>query len=232
MHLDRPLLEGRFLRRYKRFFVDVELPSGDVLVAHCPNTGSLKGCLTVGARVWLRDSADPSRKLRYTWQAIEADNTWVNVDTGLPNAALRAAVLAGQIPELLGYASVRNEVKYGASSRIDLLLEDAGRPPCYVEIKNTTLAEGGVARFPDAVTERGRKHLTELVEMVRQGARAVQFFFVSRADVERFRPADDIDPAYAQALRQAAAQGVELLAYRARLSPQALEIDQRLRIEL
>lgn len=232
MRLDRPLLEGRFLRRYQRFFVDVELPSGEVLVAHCPNTGSLKGCLTVGARVWLRDSQDPARKLRYTWQAIEANQTWVNVDTGLPNQALRSAVEAAEVPELRGYARLRSEVKYGQNSRIDLLLEDDARPPCYIEIKNTTLAENGLARFPDAVTSRGKKHLEELVEVVRNGARAVQFFFVSRADVESFRPADDIDPAYGAALRQAAKSGVELLAYRTRLSPTALELDQRLPIEL
>jgi sugar fermentation stimulation protein A len=232
MRIDAPLLEGRFLRRYKRFFADVELDDGTVVTAHCPNTGSLAGCKVEGAPAWLRDSGDPKRKLRHSWQAIRIGRTWVNVDTNLPNRAVRTWTEAGKLPELAGYASVRPEVKYGTGSRIDLLLEDEGRPPCYVEVKNTTLAEDGAGLFPDAVTARGLKHLGELVEVVRQGARAVQFFFVSRNDVDRFRPADAIDPAYSAALREAAAAGVEVVAYAVHVRRDGLRPAHALEIEL
>jgi sugar fermentation stimulation protein A len=232
MRLEAPLLEARFKRRYQRFFVECELPSGELVTAHCANTGSLAGCLEPGAAVWLRDSQDDQRKLRYSFQAIRPGSAWVNVDTSLPNAVVAEAIPAGLIPELGGYASLRREVRYGVNSRIDLLLEGHGRPPCYVEVKNTTLARDLEARFPDAVTERGRKHLSELTEVVRQGGRGVQFFFVSRGDVQSFAPADDIDPAYGRALRDAAAAGVELLAYAARVTPQALEVERRLPIRL
>jgi sugar fermentation stimulation protein A len=226
-----PLL-ARFLRRYKRFFAEVELPDGSRLTAHCPNTGSLAGCLVPGARVWLRDSGNAARKLRHTWQAIELDGTWVNVDTSLPNRVVAAAVRAGRVPELAGYAALRTEVAYGRSSRIDLLLEDPRRGTCHVEIKSTTLVDGPAALFPDAVTERGTKHLTELARLARAGHRAVQFFFVNRADVTRFRPADTIDPTYTRALRRAAKAGVELLACTARVEPDRLEILAPLPIEL
>jgi sugar fermentation stimulation protein A len=233
MQIGLPTLEGRFVRRYKRFFADVELSEGTLITAHCPNTGSLKGCLVEGARAVLRDSGDLERKLRYVWQAIEVDGTLVNVDTGLPNRAVHEAVLAGAIPELAGYDEARREVRYGENSRIDLLLSKRrSKKLCYVEVKNTTLAQGRTALFPDAVTERGRKHLGELAAMVSQGHRAVQFFFVSREDAREFAPADEIDPAYGAALREAAREGVELLAYSARVSPSSLELHRRLRLRL
>ncbi len=232
MRLEAPLLEGKFVRRYKRFFVDVELENGEILTAHCPNTGSLEGCKEAGSPVWLRDSQNEKRKLRHTWQAVQIGRSWVNVDTGLPNHVVRHAVENGKVPELTGYASVRPEVKYGTGSRIDLLLEDENRPPCYVEIKNTTLARGKVALFPDAVTSRGLKHLGELIEVVENGGRAVQFFFVSRADVTSFRPADDVDPAYTRALREAEAAGVEILAYTAKVARDRLALSKPLPIDL
>ncbi len=226
------MLEGRLIRRYKRFLADVELPDGSVITAHCPNTGNLLGCQEPGSRVVLRDSQNPKRKLRYTFQSIQVGRALVNVDTSLPNAVVGEAVERGRIPELAGYAGARREVPYGRGSRIDLLLTSAAGELCYVEVKSTTLVRGQTALFPDAVTERGRKHLGELVSMVREGHRAVQFFFVSRAGVRRFGPADDIDPAYGEALRSAASQGVELLAYSARVRPDRLEIHRRIPVEL
>jgi sugar fermentation stimulation protein A len=233
MRIEQPILEGRFLRRYKRFFADVELPDGTLVTAHCPNTGSLLGCLEEGRRAVLRDSQDPKRKLRYTLQAIQVGRSLVNVDTSLPNLVVHEAVLAGTVPELAGYDEVRREVPYGESSRIDLLLTRPRSPArCYVEVKSTTLAEGHTALFPDAVTTRGRKHLGELAGVVAAGHRAVQLYFISRADVRRFAPADAIDPAYGAALREAARAGVELLAYCARVRPGSLELHRRLPIEL
>lgn len=232
MRFPEPPLAGRFLRRYKRFFADVELEDGSVLVAHCPNTGSLLGCLEPGAPVWLRDSGNPARKLRHTWQAVRIGRAWVNVDTALPNRVVAEAVERGLVAELSGYASVRREVPYGKGSRIDLLLEDEARGSCHVEVKSTTLARGAVALFPDAVTERGRKHLDELARLARSGRRAVQFFFVSRGDVHTFRPADDIDPDHGRALRRAVRAGVELVARRTLVRARSLELGEALGIEL
>jgi sugar fermentation stimulation protein A len=228
---DAPI-EGRLVRRYQRFFAEVELAGGERLVAHCPNTGSLLGCLAPGSRVWLRDSGNPARKLRYTWQAVRVGRAWVNVDTALPNRVVAEAVRAGRVPELAGYARVRREAPYGRGSRIDLLLEDDERGTCHVEVKSTTLVEGGVALFPDAVTERGTRHLAELARLARAGKRAVQFFFVSRPDVVAFRPADAIDPDYGRALRRAVLAGVEVLAYAARVEARRLELARTLRLDL
>jgi sugar fermentation stimulation protein A len=227
----RPLA-ARLVRRYQRFFAEVELADGARLVAHCPNTGSLLGCLAPGNAAWLRDSNDPARKLRFTLQALCVGRVWVNVDTSLPNRVVAEAVAAGQLPELAGYARLRREVPYGRGSRIDLLLADDARGTCHVEVKSTTLTEGALALFPDAPTERGQKHLDELTRLARAGRRAVQLFFVNRADVARFAPADAIDPAYGRALRRAAAAGVELLAYAARVEPRRLELLHPLPIEL
>lgn len=232
MEITQPVAIGRFQRRYKRFLTDVEMEDGEVVVAHCPNTGSMKGCLEEGARVVLRDSQDPKRKLRYTFQTIEVNGGWVNVDTGLPNALAHEAIEAGLIEELAGYAEARREVKYGSNSRIDVLLtaEDGAR--CYVEVKNTTLAEGDVALFPDAVTARGLKHLEELAQVVADGHRGVMLFCVSRSDVARFAPADEIDPKYGAKLREVAAAGVEVLAYSTEVAPDRFELGKRLEVSL
>lgn len=232
MQIELPTIEGRLVRRYKRFLADVKGPDGKVLVAHCPNTGSLKGCLEEGARVVLRDSQDAKRKLRYTLQSIEVNGSWVNVDTGLPNALVTEAIKEGLIKDLAGYDSVRREVKYGKSSRIDVLLERDGGERCYVEVKSTTLVEGTQARFPDAVTKRGLKHLMELRDMVREGHRAVIFFCVSRSDVTTFAPADDIDPAYGKALREVVAQGVDAMAWSTHVEPDRFSLLKPLAIEL
>jgi sugar fermentation stimulation protein A len=227
-----PPLEGRLVRRYQRFFAEVELEGGERLVAHCANTGSLIGCQEPGSRVWLRDSGNAARKLRFTWQAVRVGRAWVNVDTSLPNRVVAEAVAAGAVPELAGYAGLRREVPYGLGSRIDLLLEDRARGTCHVEVKCTTYAVGSLALFPDAVTERGTRHLGELARLARAGRRAVQLFFVSRADVRGFRPAEEIDPEYARALRRAARAGVEVLAYRARVEARRLELADPLPIDL
>ena len=232
MQIEKPVVLGRLVKRYKRFLTDVTMEDGSLVTAHCPNTGSMKGCLEEGARVVLRDSEDPKRKLRHTFQTIEVGGTWVNVDTGLPNALAYEAVEAGLIEELTGYESLRREVKYGTGSRIDLLLEDETRGKAYVEVKNTTLAEGNLAKFPDAVTSRGLKHLHELARVVEEGHRGVMLYCISREDVTRFTVADEIDPAYGKALREVAEAGVELIAYSTKVTPTSFELHRRLKIEL
>lgn len=232
MLITAPPLIGRFRRRYKRFFAEAELEDGSILTAHCPNTGGLLGCLVEGARVILRDSGNPKRKLRHTWQAIELDGTWVNVDTLLPNHVVREAIEEARVPALVGYETLRTEVPYGDRSRIDILLSDPDKPDCYIEVKSTTLVEGQTALFPDAVTERGRKHLGELAKVVEAGHRAVQLFLISRGDVTSFRPADKIDPAYSQALREVAARGVEVLAYTSLVSKTEMRLLDEIPVEL
>ena len=239
----QPLQEGIFLRRRKRFFADVRLPDGREVVAHCANTGSMKGLALSGcpARVSFLD--DPKRKLKWTLQQLYVDNTWVMVHTALPNRLVEAAVLAGEVPELVGYAEVRRERRYGQrNSRIDLELSgradtpvfvrggEAGEPVCFVEIKNVTLVEGTKALFPDAVTERGRKHLEELLDMASDGHRSVLFLHVARGDVETFEPARDIDPAYAEAFDRARQGGVEMLAYTLDVREDGLSLARRITI--
>ena len=229
MKFPRPLVEGRLLRRYKRFLADVQLPDG-VVTASCPNTGSLMGCCEAGNRVWLSESDSTTRKYRHTWELVEVGKTLVGINTGLPNALVGEAIAGGVIPELTGYAERRREVAYGEErSRIDWVLEAPDRPPCYVEVKNVTAAATrGVALFPDCVSERGTKHLRELVRLKAQGLRPVQIYCVQREDVKEVRPADGIDYEYGQALREAIARGVEVLAYRAEITPGEIRLATRI----
>jgi len=227
MQIEAPLQRARLVRRYKRFLADVTLEDGTQLTVHCPNPGRMIGCQEEGAEVILRDSENPKRKLRWTLQSIRVGATWVNLDTHLANPVVEAAVREELIPELTGYDSLRREVPYGQNSRIDLLLEAADRPPCYVEVKSTTYVDGDLALFPDAVTARGLKHLHELREMVQAGNRSVLLFLIGRDDARRFAPADSIDPAYAQGFRAALDAGVEMLPYLSRVRPDSIDIMRR-----
>jgi len=229
MNFPDTLLHGRLLRRYKRFLADVELDSGETVIAHCANPGSMMGLAQAGAEVWLSPARNPARKLKYSWELTCADGHLVGINTSMPNGIVADALGSGQIPELIGYPELRREVRYGKNSRIDILLEGAGRPPCYVEVKNVTLKRGPeAAEFPDSVTARGTKHLEELALMAAGGARAVMFYLVQRADCLRLEIATDIDPAYDEALHRALSQGVEVLCYSCTLSSKAIELDRRL----
>lgn len=226
------LIPGRLIKRYKRFLADIELADGSVVTAHCPNSGSMLGCDLPGSPVMLSRSAKPDRKLPYTWELVLTEGHWVGLNTMLPNRLAEEAIQDGTISELQGYAHLRREVPYGNErSRIDILLEgESGR--CYVEVKNVTLVEGGLALFPDAVTERGQKHLRELMEVVRQGDRSVLLFTVQRGDGGEVAPADRIDPVYGRLLREAATNGVEVLAYRAVVNPLEIRLTERLPVTL
>ena len=231
MRMPADLLQGTLLRRYKRFLADVRLPDGETVTAHCPNSGSMKGCNTPGSPVLLSRSENPRRKLAFTWEMIRIGRVWVGVNTHTTNLLAREGIEKGVVEELQGYASLRREVRFGANSRLDFLLTGAtGR--CYVEVKNVTLVEGGVARFPDAVTLRGQKHLDELVRARRMGHRAAMLFVVQRGDARAVAPADDIDPAYGAGLRRAVRSGVEALAYRARVTRKEIALRRRLPVLL
>ncbi len=233
MRFTRELIPATLLRRYKRFLADVELAGGEVLTVHCPNPGRMTSCAEPGRPVWISDSRNPRRKLRYTLEMIRMGRTWVGVNTANPNPATAGFIRRGRIEELSGYDQVETEVTAG-DSRIDLRLRDGsgGRPDCWVEIKSSTLRAGEHEAFPDAVTERGRKHLARLAALAAGGERAVIFYFVGRADCRRFRPADEVDPAYGAALRAAVDAGVEPLAYRMRFSRRRIELVDRLPVDL
>jgi sugar fermentation stimulation protein A len=229
MRFAAPLVPATLVKRYKRFLADVVLPSGDTVTVHCANPGSMIGLDAVGARVWLSKSNNPNRKLAHSWELIEVDfgggAELVGINTSHPNALAAEAIAAGAIPELVGYRTIRREVKYGRNSRVDFLLEDLGRPPCYVEIKNVHLMrQPALAEFPDAVTKRGAKHLGELGDMVAAGARAVMLYLIQIGSARAFRLARDIDPAYGRAFDTARAAGVEAIAYRCGISCEGIEV--------
>jgi sugar fermentation stimulation protein A len=218
LEFPQPLSRAVFVRREKRFLVHAELSGAGPVVAHTNNTGSMRGCLTPGAPVWLSPATNPARKLRWSLELVEtvggafpgvAGGVLVGVNTALANRLAEEALAAGLVPELAGFADLRREVKYGSrGSRADFLLTDAGGARTWVEVKNVSLAEDGHARFPDAPTARGRKHLLELTERVREGEGAALVFCVQRGDARSVGPADDIDPDYGRLLREAAAAGV------------------------
>lgn len=235
MQFPTPLVEGTLLRRYKRFFAEVLLDDGQTVTAHVAATGSMKGCSDPGSRVGVLFQPDPKRTLRWSLELVQNDGIWIAVNTARPNRVVEEAIQSAVIPELRGYGSMRREVKYGTNSRIDLLLESGEldpKPPCYVEVKGVTMIEGRRGLFPDAVTERGTKHLLELQSVAGQGARAVLFFLVLRSDCACVAPADAIDPLYAQTLRQVAQQGVEVLAYATRSDNNGIVLTHRVPVVL
>jgi sugar fermentation stimulation protein A len=219
------LLEGKLLKRYKRFFADIELTSGDQITAHCPNTGPMTGVCHIGGRVMVSYAPSPKRKLAYTWELAEVKEplpTWVGVNTALPNRVIRAALTAHLFPELAPYESVQSEVPYGADrkSRVDFLLTGAATS-IYVEVKNTTWAREQVALFPDTVTTRGQKHLRELTALL-PTARAVMLYFINRGDCDTFAPGEQADPEYAELLHRGLEKGLEVLPCRFQVTPEGV----------
>ncbi|WP_313285106.1 DNA/RNA nuclease SfsA [Stutzerimonas kunmingensis] len=235
MRFAQPLEQGRLVRRYKRFLADIITDEGEALCIHCPNTGSMLNCMSEGARVWFQRSNDPKRKLPGTWELVETpQGRLACVNTARANPLVEEALLNGQIAELAGFTTLKREVAYGVeNSRVDFRLDYAGTA-AFVEVKSVTLgfAETPVAAFPDAVTTRGARHLRELATLARAGVRAVQLYCVNLSGIEAVRPAEEIDPAYAAALREAQAAGVEVLAYGVDISVEELRIAGRLPVLL
>ena len=230
------LVSATLIRRYKRFLADVELADGSVTTVHVANPGAMIGLQAAGARVWLSKSPSKTRKLPFSWELIEADfgngPELVGVNTMHPNAIVAEALAANAIPELAGYDTIRREVKYGAASRVDFLLEHPSRPPCYVEVKNVhMMRQPSLAEFPDSVTARGARHLDELAAMVAAGARAVMLFVVQIGSSSGFALARDIDPAYGRAFDKARAAGVEAIAYTCRIDHDGIVLAGRVPIQ-
>ncbi|NMF85576.1 DNA/RNA nuclease SfsA [Nodosilinea sp. P-1105] len=219
-----PLYPGILVKRYKRFLADIELETGELITAHCPNTGPMTGILHIGGRVQVSHSNDPKRKLAYTWELAEVKDTvptWVGVNTALPNRVVKSMLEHRLLPELGDYTTIRPEVRYGGDnkSRTDFVVsDDDAQTSTYIEVKNTTWAQGTLALFPDTVTTRGQKHLKELMALM-PSARGVMLYFINRGDCTTFAPGDAADPTYGKLLRQAIAQGVQVLPCRFEVTP-------------
>ncbi|MAY43599.1 MULTISPECIES: DNA/RNA nuclease SfsA [unclassified Neptuniibacter] len=228
------LIQGTLIKRYKRFLADITLESGEEVTVHCPNTGSMKNCADPGSRVWVLDSQNPKRKYPLGWEIVEVEGRYMAcVNTGRANKLVKEAIENGVVSSLQGYASLRQEVKYGENSRIDLLLEDEKKGRAWVEVKNVTLLEeDNWGSFPDAVTARGAKHLRELMAMVEQGDRAVMLFCVPHTGIKKVRPADHVDPEYGRLLREAKRVGVEVIAYGADIDEHHVTLARELPVEL
>ncbi|MAB99214.1 MAG: DNA/RNA nuclease SfsA [Pseudomonadaceae bacterium] len=235
MHFEPPLESARLIKRYKRFLADIETDSGELMTIHCANTGSMLNCMSEGGRVWFSRSNDPKRKLPGSWEIGETPHGRLAcINTARANALVEEALNAGVIGELAGFTALKREVPYGEErSRIDFRLEYPGGA-AYVEVKSVTLgfADTDVAAFPDARTERGAKHLRELATLARQGVRAVQLYCVNLSEITAVRAAEEIDPGYASALKEAMAAGVEVLAYGVEISPQGIRVSHRLDVQL
>lgn len=230
------LVNGHIVRRYKRFLADVTLDGGARITAHCPNTGAMSTCWEPGAPVQVSFSDNPKRKYPWTLERVDMGGGWIGVNTLRTNGVIAEAVTEGGIPKLSGYRRLRREAPFevtgAASGRLDLLLQDGDWPDAWVEIKNVTLLDEPRLRFPDAVSERGRKHLDLLLAAVHRGYRGVVLFAVNRPEGDRFSPATGIDPAYARRLREVGAAGVEILAVRIRHFEEGMEVSGPVPVEL
>ena len=212
MKFSNKLIKAKFVKRYKRFFSDHILEDGKLVTAHCPNTGAMTGVAKEGITSWLSPSNNPKRKLKWTWELTQENNTIVGVNTHSPNKIIQEAINNNEIKELLNYKTLKREVKYGTNSKIDIFLQDEKKADCYVEIKNVHLSrKKGIAEFPDGITSRGTKHLKELAHVVQSGCRAVMLYLIQRNDCNFFKIAVDIDEVYAKEFINALNAGVEII---------------------
>ena len=230
MQFLKPLVHGKLIKRYKRFLSDVELDSGEIVIAHCTNSGSMKTCIEEGAEVYLTHVDDPKRKTKYTWEMIRINGDWIGINTGIPNVLVYEAIRDQQIEGLNTYIEAKREVSF-EDSRFDVFAKN-DLEACFIEVKNVSMKVGDYARFPDAVTTRGKKHLETLIRVKESGMRAVMFYVIQRSDVSVFGPAYDVDPKYAETLKKAVANGVEVFAYQAKVTPQGIDLVKQLPVDL
>jgi len=230
MTFEQKLVPGKLIRRYKRFLADVELENGEVVIAHCTNSGSMKTCLEENAPVYLTPVNDPKRKTRFTWEMIYMNGGWIGINTSIPNKLAYEAIVNGSIEKLQGYTFVKPEVKF-TDSRFDIYAENENEK-CFIEVKNVSMKVGKYARFPDSVTTRGKKHLDTLMEAKKQGYRAVMLYIIQRSDIEIFGPAWDIDKTYAQTLVKAFHAGIEIIPLVASVNSDSIEIEKEIAFDL
>ncbi len=221
------LMPAKLIKRYKRFLADVVLTDGSTMTVYCPNTGSMRSCSTPGSRVMISKSNNSKRKYQYTLEMIDVGTGWIGINTSLTNSIVAEAIGLGIIDELQDVDAIHTEVKTSAHTRLDLMVEK-GDKKIFIEIKNCSLVEEGVAMFPDAVTSRGTKHLLELAELVRQGNDGIIFYLVQRMDAQLFKPAAHIDPVYAETLQKVRRQGVKIAVYQAKADESGIEVTRKL----
>jgi sugar fermentation stimulation protein A len=231
MQFTTPLIHGRLIKRYKRFLADIELENGDIITAHCPNTGTMLSCSTPGSPVALSVSDNSSRKYAHTLEMVQDNATWVGVNTAKTNALVGEAILTGKIKEFGVVKEIKREVKTSAHTRLDLQV-CSEKEDIYIEVKNCSLAQDNCAMFPDAVTTRGTKHLNELMRLTKEGKKSCIFFLVQRMDADSFTPATHIDELYSRTLKEAKRNGVMVLAYQAEVTPTGIEVKRSLPLKL
>ena len=230
MIFDTELVHGKLIKRYKRFLADISLDNGDIITAHCTNSGSMKSCIEVGASVYLTPNDDPSRRTKFTWEMIHINGDWVGVNTLMPNKLAFEGITNNSIDKLAGYNFAKREVKF-SDSRFDIYAEN-DTEKCFIEVKNVTMKSENYALFPDAVTSRGLKHLKTLVEVKRSGIRDVMLYIIQRTAVDTFGIAKSIDPKYNSGLLRAISEGVEVIAMQAKVSPQEIILQKELPINI
>lgn len=232
MKFNQPLQRANLVRRYKRFLADVDLPDGELLTVHCPNSGSMLGCREPGIEVCISQSDNPKRKYLHTLELVRPGKSWIGINTSRTNSLVREALENGVIKEIPSISTIQSEVKTSAHTRLDFLIHTHEKEKIYLEVKNCTMAEGSRAMFPDAVTERGTKHLNELMGLKKSGHGAAVLFCVQRSDTNCFVPASGIDPLYTETLRKAKDEGVLVLAYQAKVSTTEIRIVRSLPVDL
>jgi len=225
MKFKHQLVSGKLIRRYKRFLADVELDTGEVVIAHCTNSGSMKTCIEEGAQVYLSPNSDPNRKTKFTWEMIFMNGGWIGINTIIPNALVYNSIVNNEIKEISGFYNVKREVKFG-NSRLDIFAENETEK-CFIEVKNVSMKVGDFARFPDSITSRGKKHLESLMEAKLKGYRAVMVYVIQRGDIQQFGPAWDIDPEYSKTLLKAVDSGIEVIPIVAKVSPEEIVISHK-----
>ena len=235
MELKSPLIKAKLIKRYKRFLADATLEDGSTVTAHCPNTGSMKGFSDPGSIIWLSAANNPKRKLKYTWELYEEKpyGNLIGINTNLTNKIVLEALKLHKIKDLKEYSNIRKEVPYGSNSRIDFLVSDVRGRLCYVEVKNVHLSRSkGLAEFPDAVTSRGKKHLSELKKIVKRGNNAYMLYVIQREDCKKFSLACDIDPDYCNAFYEATAAGVKILCYSCQMSLNEISLSKKIKFDV
>ena len=230
MNFENKLISGVFIKRYKRFFVDVQIKN-KVITAHCPNTGSMKGLLKEGNKVWLSKSNNPDRKLKYTLQIIEDDGSKVGVNTHLTNKIILDALKNNLIKEFDKNITIKPEVKFGDNTRFDFLITKNDYK-AFVEVKNVTLVrKPKIAEFPDSVTSRGAKHIEELIKASKKGYEVYIAFIIQREDCNQFAIAHDIDPEYSELLSKAVKKKLNILCYDCKFSSKGIKLNKKIKLK-
>jgi len=231
MNFENKLISGIFIKRYKRFFVDVQIEN-KLITAHCPNTGSMQGLLKEGNKIWLSKSNNPNRKLKYTLQIIEDGNSKVGVNTHLTNKIVLDALENNLIREFSKNIEIKPEVKFGENTRFDFLIADKNYK-AFIEVKNVTLArKPKIAEFPDAITSRGAKHIRELIKASKKGYKIYIAFIIQREDCDQLAIASDIDPEYSRLLSKAIKEKLNILCYDCKFSTKGIKLNKKIKFKI